>query len=143
MKKIAFWIVVNIIWPVLRDVIVETLKLIIKFIFDKILQFTVKWEERTAEQAETKAEETIIRENYRDMRKELENLRGDISSNISAIVEDALREVESKRDRLLEHTEEKIKLLEVKTESPVETAKKRKKTFSSKKILRKKSPSTI
>jgi exonuclease VII large subunit len=110
-KKAAKWIAKKILWPLLREVLVESLRQLARYAIDRVKQLIAKWKEDEIKEASSESEKEAVRKKYESRSQDLEDAKEDISSKIGDIVEQAMDRAESERDRLLKGEHEKDKQL--------------------------------
>ena len=110
-KKAAKWIAKNILWPLLREILVESLKLLVKYAFDRLKQLLAKWQSEEEQNANSEAEKEAVRKKYESRSQDLDDMKEDIADKISDIVDNAMEKVESERDKLLDEKQNEPKEL--------------------------------
>ena len=104
MKRFAKWLFVQILWPILRELLIELLRKLLAVVFETVRSLLRKWRERDEKHASSEAERDEIRRTYERREQDLDEARGRIFDQVPEIVESALRSSEEKRDRLLRGT---------------------------------------
>lgn len=102
MKKFAKWVVVAILWPILKDLLVEFGKLLTKLIAEGFKSLLAKWLSRDIETASSEAEEQALRTRYEERIKDIDEMTVRMTENVEDVVRKALLESEAKRDSVLE-----------------------------------------
>ena len=101
MKRIAKWIFVQILWPILKDLLKEVFARVIKAVFAAVRALLEKWRQAEEAAAKTEEERDGIRKRHEQRTADLNEAEGNVLSKVPDIVEDAMRSAEPNRDRLL------------------------------------------
>lgn len=102
MKKIAKWVVVSILWPILRELLVEFGKQLIKLMADGVKALLAKWFDADIKTASSEAERQALRLRYEERIKDIDDVAIRMTDNMDEVVRQALLESEAKRDSVLE-----------------------------------------
>lgn len=101
MKKLATWMLVEVLWPILREILVEMLKQAIRTGADA---FKATMERRrTAEAAAAPSDEAreAVNERFRQRVADLDEAVDRILERTDTVVENALLKSQARRDNLL------------------------------------------
>jgi hypothetical protein len=102
LKKAAKWVVVVILWPILKELLVEFGKLLAKLMAEGFKSLLAKWRDRDVEAASSEAEAQAARIRYDERIKDIDEMTTRLTENVEDVVRQALLESEAKRDSVLE-----------------------------------------
>jgi len=105
LKKAAKWVVVVILWPILKELLVEFGKLLMNLMAEGFKSLLIKWRDRDVEAASTEEEAEAVRVRYDQRVKDVDEMTARMTENVEEVVRQALKESEAKRDSVLESAE--------------------------------------
>jgi hypothetical protein len=118
LKKIVAFILVNLLWPILRELLTDVLKHFIRAAMSAIQGLMKKWEKEEIARAEDPAEIADIEKKYSDRQSDMDALKEKLSTASEKIVEDALKQGENLRTELLSTNSSTLQKLEAPKEAP-------------------------
>ena len=112
LKKFASFILINIIWPLLREVLVVILRQLIKMIINAVQDLMRKWKKEEIDKSKSDEEKDDIERKYANRQDDMEALKEKLSTAADKIVENALVQGEQLRTELLSNSSPTFKSLE-------------------------------
>src|SRR5690606_35904599 len=94
MKKLAKWIFSQILIPILKDLLQEVFKTILKFILDLFVQMMSKWKTEEEKMAQTEDEKEFIRKKWNDRINDIDGIKSTMDEKVDKIIEDAIKNTE-------------------------------------------------
>lgn len=101
MNRIAVWLVRQLLWPVLSEVLSNLLTLALREAFAFMRIRIARWRTQQEEGATSDAEFAAIRRAYDERAADLDDAEAHLVRSVQRIVNEALVRAESERDRLL------------------------------------------
>lgn len=101
LKKIVTFILVNFLWPILREILTDVLKQLLKAAISGIKALMRKWEKDEIDKTEDAAERVDIEKKYHARQADLDALEEKLVNASDKIVQDALVRSEPLRTELL------------------------------------------
>lgn len=102
MKKIAIWVVINILWPILRELLVDILKQLVKLTSESFQALLTKWFNQDVDAASSESEKENLRRRHEERMKDINEVTIRMTEKVEHIVKDALLNAEANRDNLLD-----------------------------------------
>ena len=112
LKKIAVFILVNLLFPILREILTDLLKSLFKVAAEAFRSTMRKWERDETAKAESESERSKIQEKYASRQSDIDAVEEKLAGVAGSIVENALKEGENLRSQLLLEKEQELTRLE-------------------------------
>jgi hypothetical protein len=113
MKKFGKWLVVNILWPILKELFVEFGKQLIKLAGEGFKVLLAKWLAQDIEAASSETEAQALRIRYSGRIRDIDEMTTHMTEKVEDVVRTALQESEATRDAVLESGTPPMQLPEV------------------------------
>lgn len=102
LQKAARWIVVKVLWPILKELLVLFALQLVKLIAAGFKSLMTKWLARDVEAAATDEEAQAVRIRYEQRIADIDEMTVHMTESVEDVVRQALEESEAKRDSVLE-----------------------------------------
>ena len=112
LKKIVSFILVHFLWPILRELLTDILKQLVKAMMNAVKGLMRKWEKEEIAKTEDPAEKAEIEKKYSNRQADIDALEEKLSTATGKIVEDALTQGEQLRTELLSMNSPTLQKLE-------------------------------
>lgn len=111
-KKIVTFVLVNLVWPVLREILTDVLKQLLRATMSGVKSLMRKWKNEELAKTEDDAEKAEIEKRFADRQADLDALEEKLVNASAKIVQDAMAQGEVLRNDLLLANSQTLQKLE-------------------------------